>query len=198
MLKSRWRGASSTASILRRTSESRPPRQRQRNHAELLDSAKPEFAIISVGSGNSFGLPRTEILARLARRGSPRLSHRSRWSRDVLPRRPLRHAFCGGSSIIGISAVSSSSGGDRSPSAITLLRGFRILFAHQNHHAAEPRKCVLHQRGRSQIAVDARGIEQSFDHQAPQIPAPSRTPSPVSRWDQDAAARRRPDCQFLP
>ncbi|PYX46119.1 MAG: hypothetical protein DMG79_17535 [Acidobacteria bacterium] len=37
---------------------------------ELVDSAKPEFAIISVGSGNSFGLPRIEILGRLANAGT--------------------------------------------------------------------------------------------------------------------------------
>ncbi len=33
---------------------------------ELIMSAKPEFAMISVGSGNWFGLPRNETLARLA------------------------------------------------------------------------------------------------------------------------------------
>jgi competence protein ComEC len=33
---------------------------------ELLSSAKPQFAIISVGSGNSFGLPRFETLNHLA------------------------------------------------------------------------------------------------------------------------------------
>jgi competence protein ComEC len=32
---------------------------------ELVASAKPKFAIISVGSGNSFGLPRSEVLGRL-------------------------------------------------------------------------------------------------------------------------------------
>jgi len=37
---------------------------------ELLSSARPEFAVISVGSGNSFGLPRTEILGRLASAGA--------------------------------------------------------------------------------------------------------------------------------
>jgi competence protein ComEC len=37
---------------------------------ELMDSARPEFAIISVGSGNSFGLPRRETLARLAAAGT--------------------------------------------------------------------------------------------------------------------------------
>ena len=37
---------------------------------ELVTSAKPEFAIISVGSGNSFGLPRTEVLGRLAEAGA--------------------------------------------------------------------------------------------------------------------------------
>ena len=37
---------------------------------ELLASAKPAYAVISVGSGNSFGLPRSEILARLAEAGT--------------------------------------------------------------------------------------------------------------------------------
>jgi competence protein ComEC len=37
---------------------------------ELLASAKPQFAVISVGSGNSFGLPRTEVLGRLADAGA--------------------------------------------------------------------------------------------------------------------------------
>ena len=37
--------------------------------SELLTSVKPEFAIISV-SGNSFGVPRTEILGRLANVGA--------------------------------------------------------------------------------------------------------------------------------
>jgi competence protein ComEC len=36
---------------------------------ELITSAKPQFAIISVGSGNSFGLPRAEVLGRLAHAG---------------------------------------------------------------------------------------------------------------------------------
>jgi competence protein ComEC len=33
---------------------------------ELVDSARPQFAVISVGSGNTFGLPRMETLTRLA------------------------------------------------------------------------------------------------------------------------------------
>ncbi len=37
---------------------------------ELVASTKPQFAIISVGSGNSFGLPRTEVLGRLAAAGA--------------------------------------------------------------------------------------------------------------------------------
>ncbi len=37
---------------------------------ELVASAKPQFAIISVGSGNSFGLPRSEVLRRLADAGA--------------------------------------------------------------------------------------------------------------------------------
>jgi competence protein ComEC len=37
---------------------------------ELIDTARPEFAIISVGSANSFGLPRYETLARLASVGT--------------------------------------------------------------------------------------------------------------------------------
>jgi competence protein ComEC len=37
---------------------------------ELISAASPQFAIISVGSGNSFGLPRNETLARLAAAGT--------------------------------------------------------------------------------------------------------------------------------
>jgi competence protein ComEC len=37
---------------------------------ELIASARPLFAIISVGSGNSFGLPRNEVLGRLAEAGA--------------------------------------------------------------------------------------------------------------------------------
>jgi competence protein ComEC len=37
---------------------------------ELVASASPQFAIISVGSGNSFGLPRAEVLNRLTMAGS--------------------------------------------------------------------------------------------------------------------------------
>ncbi len=37
---------------------------------ELVAAAKPQFAVISVGSGNSFGLPRSEILGRLANAGA--------------------------------------------------------------------------------------------------------------------------------
>jgi competence protein ComEC len=37
---------------------------------ELVDSVHPQFAVISVGSGNSFGLPRNETLARLAAAGT--------------------------------------------------------------------------------------------------------------------------------
>jgi competence protein ComEC len=37
---------------------------------ELIDTARPEFAIISVGPGNSFGLPRYETLERLASAGT--------------------------------------------------------------------------------------------------------------------------------
>jgi competence protein ComEC len=37
---------------------------------ELVESVRPQFAIISVGSGNSFGLPRPGTLARLAEAGT--------------------------------------------------------------------------------------------------------------------------------
>ena len=37
---------------------------------ELLNCSRPKFAIVSVGSGNSFGLPRVETLARLAQAGT--------------------------------------------------------------------------------------------------------------------------------
>jgi len=38
--------------------------------AELVSSARPAFAVISVGAGNSFGLPRTETLSRLGAAGA--------------------------------------------------------------------------------------------------------------------------------
>jgi competence protein ComEC len=38
--------------------------------AELVDSAKPAYAVISVGSGNSFGLPKLETLKRLEDSGT--------------------------------------------------------------------------------------------------------------------------------
>jgi competence protein ComEC len=37
---------------------------------ELVASARPQFAVISVGSGNSFGLPRREVLGRLSDAGA--------------------------------------------------------------------------------------------------------------------------------
>jgi competence protein ComEC len=37
---------------------------------ELVDSARPEFAVISVGAGNSFGLPRMETLGTLSQAGT--------------------------------------------------------------------------------------------------------------------------------
>ncbi len=37
---------------------------------ELVSSARPQFAIVSVGYGNSFGLPRREVLGRLADAGA--------------------------------------------------------------------------------------------------------------------------------
>jgi len=38
--------------------------------AELVSSVRPAFAVISVGAGNSFGLPRTETLSRLGAAGA--------------------------------------------------------------------------------------------------------------------------------
>jgi competence protein ComEC len=38
--------------------------------AELLESAQPSFAVISVGYTNSFGLPRPQVLARLTHSGA--------------------------------------------------------------------------------------------------------------------------------
>ncbi len=37
---------------------------------ELVDSVKPDYAIISVGLKNSFGLPRPEVLGRLTQAGA--------------------------------------------------------------------------------------------------------------------------------
>jgi competence protein ComEC len=38
--------------------------------AEFVNSARPAFAVISVGAGNGFGLPRIETLSRLAAAGA--------------------------------------------------------------------------------------------------------------------------------
>jgi competence protein ComEC len=51
---------------------------------ELVASAKPHLAVISVRSGTSFGLPRRNYRP-TGRRRNPRLPHRSRWSRHLLP-----------------------------------------------------------------------------------------------------------------
>ena len=51
---------------------------------ELMDSARPEFAVISVGSGNSFGLPRAETLARLAAAGTRVFAEELRQAQEQL------------------------------------------------------------------------------------------------------------------
>lgn len=38
--------------------------------AELVASSQPKFAVISVGEGNPFGLPRPEVLSRLEEAGT--------------------------------------------------------------------------------------------------------------------------------
>ncbi|MGC1450004.1 MAG: hypothetical protein WA830_08215 [Candidatus Sulfotelmatobacter sp.] len=53
--------------------QSSPPAHHGSENAttpELVASARPQFAIISVGSGNSFGLRRTDVLGRLADAGA--------------------------------------------------------------------------------------------------------------------------------
>jgi competence protein ComEC len=76
---------------------------------ELVASTKPAFAVISVGLGNSFGLPRSETLGRLAEAGT----HVYRTDLDgavtfYLDGRSVT-PYLGGSSVNSISAVSSSS-----------------------------------------------------------------------------------------
>lgn len=76
---------------------------------ELVASAKPAFAVISVGLGNSFGLPRTETLGRLAESGTR--VYRTDLDGAVtflLDGRSVTPYF-GGPSLSSISAVSSSS-----------------------------------------------------------------------------------------
>src|SRR5450631_2490903 len=46
----------------------------------------------------------------------------------------------------------------------------RIFFAHQDEHPAQTGERVLHQGRRSEVAVDARRIEQSLDHQRLRLP----------------------------
>lgn len=76
---------------------------------ELIGSAKPAFAVISVGLGNSFGLPRNETLGRLAESGTR--VYRTDLDRAVtfyLDGRSVAPYF-GDPSLNSISAVSSSS-----------------------------------------------------------------------------------------
>ena len=76
---------------------------------ELVASARPAFAVISVGLGNSFGLPRNETLARLAESGTR--VYRTDLDGAVtfyLDGRSVSPYF-GGPSVNSISAVSSSS-----------------------------------------------------------------------------------------
>ena len=68
--------------------------------AELVSAARPAFAVISVGAGNSFALPRTETLSRLERSRRSCVPHRSGWGDDLLSRRTVGHGFCSGSSVI--------------------------------------------------------------------------------------------------
>jgi competence protein ComEC len=76
--------------------------------AELMASARPAFAVISVGLGNSFGLPRSETLKRLAELGTR--VYRTDLDGSVtfyLDRQSVMPYF--GGSVSSISAVSSSS-----------------------------------------------------------------------------------------
>lgn len=76
---------------------------------ELVDSARPALAVISVGLGNSFGLPRNETLARLAESGTR--VYRTDLDGAVTFYLDGRTAtpYFGGPSVNSISSVSSSS-----------------------------------------------------------------------------------------
>jgi competence protein ComEC len=64
---------------------------------ELMAVAKPQFALISIGAGNSFGLPRMETLARLGAAGvrvyRTDLNARSRSCLTAAQSRLLRRIF---------------------------------------------------------------------------------------------------------
>jgi len=80
---------------------------------ELVASARPQFAVISVGLGNSFGLPRSEILGRLAAAGTrvyrTDIDGAVTFYLDGHTVTPSVAALQCGSSTISISAVASSS-----------------------------------------------------------------------------------------
>ena len=78
---------------------------------ELIDAVRPGFAIISVASGNSCGLPRYETLARLAS-AETRDYRTDLDGGNLLSRWPLGQGRFGESSIMSISAVSSSLSSD--------------------------------------------------------------------------------------
>ena len=134
--------------------------------AELVASAKPEFAIISVGSGNSFGLPRQETLARLADAGTRVYRTDLDGAVTLLPRRPLASRLLwrlfNSFDLRGFVVV----GRRLAILGNELPRFLRIFFAHQNDHSPESGKCILHQGRRGKVAVDASRIEQTFHHQS--------------------------------
>ena len=84
---------------MRESGESRSSRQQQCDHAGTGRLRKPEYAVISVGSG-ILRLATHRDARPPGRSRNPRLPHGSGRNRHLLSRRPLRHAFCDGSSIM--------------------------------------------------------------------------------------------------
>ena len=76
---------------------------------ELVDSARPAFAVISVGLGNSFGLPRNETLDRLGESGTRVYRTDLDGAVTFYLDGRLVTPYFGGPSVNSMSAVSSSS-----------------------------------------------------------------------------------------
>jgi beta-lactamase superfamily II metal-dependent hydrolase len=127
---------------------------------EILQAAKPTFAVISVGLKTSFGLPKLSVLARLQASGVH--VYRADVNGAV---KPLRLGWQLFSSVVIIRFVRQITSNNGLPRLRNQPPRFlRIFLAHQNDHSAHTRKRVLQQTRRCQVVFNTCRIEQAFHH----------------------------------
>ena len=132
--------------------------------SELVDAARPEFAIISVGSGNPFGLPRSTRLTGWRQAGQtciePTSMERSvsTWTAGLsrLLWRLFNSRNLGRFVVIGYR---------RAIFGNHLLGQFGILLPNQDDHSSEPRKGILNERCRREVAIDPSRLKKALHHE---------------------------------